>query len=256
MKPLYLDGDQDLYITLAGPALSVRAPLEAERVFPLRRVSRVVVSGNVQWDTDALLACADAGIAISFLHAEDGRPRARWLGRVNDRAGLTQQWMDLLDRPDWSCFYNDWRQAMERQVVLGVIRDLDLDLRMAADTQNLRAVIQQLAQGFADPAESRRAWRFMRGLLSAQVTARLYQLGLVDIAPPAAGSEPDLAGDFTRILAWEFDSLILGWFRRRHEWARRKRRRPELMEQRELIKLYESRSFRTELAACIVFWLR
>jgi len=100
MKPLYLDGAQPLAVTLDGPALRVGQRGCADRRFPLRRVSRVVNSGRVSWDTRALLACADKGITICFL-ARDGGTRARWTGRTTERSGLAQRWNDFLDRPDW-----------------------------------------------------------------------------------------------------------------------------------------------------------
>lgn len=84
MKPLYLHGHQPLAVTLDGPALRVSSEGSADRLFPLQRLSRIVVSGEVDWTTEALLACADQAIPISFL-LRGGGLRARVLGRPRAR---------------------------------------------------------------------------------------------------------------------------------------------------------------------------
>ena len=68
-KPLYLHGHQPLAVALDGPALRVTQAESADRLFPLERLSRVVASGEVAWSTEALLACADHGVPVSFLAA-------------------------------------------------------------------------------------------------------------------------------------------------------------------------------------------
>lgn len=116
MRPLYLHADRPLSVSLDGPALRVSRSGCACQRFPLRRISRVMVSGGVSWSTDALLACADEGISVCFLKA-DGTPRARWIGRATVRSELAQRWQDFLDRPDWPELYTQWRIAMSRRAV-------------------------------------------------------------------------------------------------------------------------------------------
>jgi len=58
LKPLYLHGPPTLEVVLDGPALRVQTESTAPRLFPLRRLSRVIVSGDVMWELPALLACA------------------------------------------------------------------------------------------------------------------------------------------------------------------------------------------------------
>ena len=116
MKPLYLHASEPLTVSLDGPALRISRSGCAVRRFPLRRISRVMVSGNASWSTDALLACADEGIGVCFLKA-DGMPRARWIGRATERNELAQRWQDFLDRPDWPDLYTRWRIALSRRAV-------------------------------------------------------------------------------------------------------------------------------------------
>jgi len=79
MRPLYIEGREGLQIGWESPALQVTVPDLAEQWFPLQRVSRIVVTGKVQWQTEALLACAEQGISVTFLD-ESGDVSARWLG--------------------------------------------------------------------------------------------------------------------------------------------------------------------------------
>jgi CRISPR/Cas system-associated endonuclease Cas1 len=50
-------------------------PEKADQLFPLSRLSRVVCKGIVEWSMSAMLACADAGINLIFLH-KNGELRA------------------------------------------------------------------------------------------------------------------------------------------------------------------------------------
>lgn len=65
-KPLYLMPHAGMRVELDGPALRVSVPEQAERLFPLVRLSRVYVQGGALWSTEALLACADRGISVLF----------------------------------------------------------------------------------------------------------------------------------------------------------------------------------------------
>lgn len=53
---------------LDGPALRLRRPGVADVFAPLPRLSRVVVHGpRVQWRTEALMACAEAGVPVALM---------------------------------------------------------------------------------------------------------------------------------------------------------------------------------------------
>lgn len=245
LKPLYLCGAQPLEVALDGPALCVDSAEQASRLFPLRRISRVIVSGEVRWSTEALLACAEHGITITFLDAE-GAVRARWIGRVTERSGLRQRLDDLFDRPDGHKLYADWRHAMEQQAALAALKALDLDLREAADLSRLRALVNRAAEKLADPMTARRMARLHRGMLTAQVTELLHEAGLLGESDPAPRSVPHLAGDLTRILAWRLEPIRLGWLHRRQRWAARRRQPIKAPHDHQLIRLYQSRAARLD----------
>lgn len=68
-QSLHLDGGtHPLAVLLEGPALRVRRAGMADAYAPLPRLARVCVhSSRVQWRTEALLACLEAGVPVLFL---------------------------------------------------------------------------------------------------------------------------------------------------------------------------------------------
>jgi len=97
MRPLYIDGVTGCRVVLDEPTLRVIMPEQADQLFPLSRLSRVVCKSIVEWSMSAMLACADAGINLIFLH-KNGELRARWLATGTERQSLTQRLVDLLSR--------------------------------------------------------------------------------------------------------------------------------------------------------------
>src|SRR5690349_18602452 len=68
-QTLHLDGaDNPLAVLAEGPALRIRRSGIADAFAPLGRLARVVVHGvRVQWRTEALVACLNAGVLVIFL---------------------------------------------------------------------------------------------------------------------------------------------------------------------------------------------
>lgn len=74
-KPLYLDTTAANEVALdSGIALRIRAYEKADSFYPLRRLSRVIVTGKVEWTTEALLACLEYGVPVARIFT-DPRPR-------------------------------------------------------------------------------------------------------------------------------------------------------------------------------------
>ncbi len=67
LKPLYLDGRATpLRIERVEDALLVRCETTADALCPIRRLDRVLCSGEVWWRSDALGACGQAGVPVAF----------------------------------------------------------------------------------------------------------------------------------------------------------------------------------------------
>jgi len=115
-KTLYLDGRGRLRVWREGPSLCVFARDKALQRVPLQRISRIVVSGQVEWATPALIACAEAGIGVVFLRG-NGAVRARLQGpcTVHDYTGLAEMLDHVLENPQGSYWVRQWLGACAQQ---------------------------------------------------------------------------------------------------------------------------------------------
>lgn len=125
MRPLYIEGDKPTRVEWDAPALKVCVQGYAEQWFPLSRVSRILVQGQIDFATDALLACAEQGVSVVFF--VDGEIKARCLGVGESRQAVLQRLADLLTHSEGIELYANWYQAMERMVVRSVGRKLGLN---------------------------------------------------------------------------------------------------------------------------------
>ena len=67
MKPLYLESRKGIRVFLDGPALLVRCAGEADRLYPVERLSRVVSHPAVSWEQEALLCLLGKDIPVIFI---------------------------------------------------------------------------------------------------------------------------------------------------------------------------------------------
>ena len=208
MKPLYLQGTEPLTVALDGPALRVSQSGCAIRRFPLRRISRVVASGRVAWTTDALLACADEGIAVCFLTA-GGTPRARWIGRETKRSELAQRWQDFLDRPDWPDLYRTWRIAASRRAVR--ICAWRMGWSPKNDPRSMHLAICEATRAVVGMEELRVIRRRLFGLAHARAIEQLDEVGL----SAQARSEAYLVHDLIRTIQWGLRPELTRWIAHR-----------------------------------------
>jgi hypothetical protein len=244
MKPLYVQG-AETRVERDGPALKIGCPGQAERWFPLRRISQVVSADRVEWATGALLACAEAGITVSFL-GEDGTVLARVLGKPGERTELPQRFADFLLRPDWRELYEQWLTAMERMAVRSVSRRAGAALEPSPPARELRRMFREAALGMDALFACERIGREAHSLLVALATRQLAEAGFgADGGDPR---EPDLATDLASILFWDFQLARMAWLE-----DRLREDRVEAPDRRSIVAFFEARRTRTErLAAGLV----
>ncbi len=217
MKPLYVNGRPGTRIALDGPALKLSLPARADTLYPLGRLSRVVTSGAVDWSTEALLACAERGISVTFLR-RDGAVRGYLFGESDRRETLWQRLRDLLDRPDWQARYADWCANVESQARRALCRRLGLDPQRLPPARLARAVAD-LAQSYAGPTVFAFVERRLRGLLAALVAELLAGRGLGAAQLRVLGERLALVHDLAALLAWDLHLPVLELLQRRHAQA-------------------------------------
>jgi hypothetical protein len=202
MRPLYIDGSPGCRVVLDEPALRVVMPDKADQLFPLSRISRVVCNGVVEWSMSALLACADAGINLLFLH-KNGEVRARWLGRSDERQSLAQRLVDLLARADGLQRYENWYLSMEKLAARSFARRMSIVEWREVSVNELR---QSLSMSLSD--ERRHQVNLLQGLLHSELLIWLPECGFSNDETLLSGNL-DLASDLSRILLWDFYPALL-----------------------------------------------
>ncbi|QTR48561.1 CRISPR-associated endonuclease Cas1 [Candidatus Thiothrix anitrata] len=115
-KPLYLDIAQAKTVSLEAVALRVIAHEQAEHFYPLRRISRVIVTGKVRWETDALLACLEYGIPVAF-RGRDGHLIGHCLNDRSSQVSLETLLTSCADSSEGDRLYQQWRVHEESQWV-------------------------------------------------------------------------------------------------------------------------------------------
>lgn len=217
MKPCYLVGRAGMCVNLDGPALSVMLPHKARQLVPLSRISRIIASGPVEISTEALLACAERGITITFLHA-DGQIRAYLFGDSPRRDGLWQRLRDFFDRPDWEERYSDWERAMDSRLRRMLCKQLHLSL----DGYSLIGIERHLQEYQAEQVGSHQRGFIvgrLHGMTTALVAELLAEVGLGAEQQRALGNRVDLSGNLVRWLLLDLQIPFIKWLQEQPKGA-------------------------------------
>jgi hypothetical protein len=199
--PLYLHAEEPLQVTYREPALCIKAENRSDRIYPLRRIERIQVSGPVEWRTEALLACADKGISIHFINRQ-GETRGRLVGVTHNRQNLAEQLQHLLNQPDWERRYHQWCWAMGLQTQRYVANRLGYKYRDARELTKLpKWCADRLSERVA-AASADKSLQWLHQDLYGLVTQKLHQRGAWRDSILMLNKPVDLAHDLTSILQW------------------------------------------------------
>ena len=203
MRPLYIDGLTGCRVVLDDPALRVILPDKADQLFPLSRVSRVVCKGIVEWSMSAMLACADAGINLIFLH-KNGEVRARWLATNTQRQSLTQRLIDLLSRPDGMQRDENWYLSMQKLAARSFARKQGVNDWREVPVKKLQDLVDvSLAQ------QGQYRAKLLLGILQSELLVMLIESGFSSDDESLISNELNLADDFSRLLLWYFYPALI-----------------------------------------------
>lgn len=207
MRPLYLDAARAQAVALDGPALCVRGAARAAARYPLRRLTRVLVRGAIEWQTRALLECLRRGIPVSFT-ARDGTLLGVCIGATPGTLPLYARIAEFATRCDWAQHYGIWLRAAERRAILAAARHPGLclpDLRPQPARLAIERHIERL--GFADAG--REACAVLESAATTFAARMLHECGL----PPCVLLDEkrgyNLVLDLGRLLAW--DARVLAY---------------------------------------------
>jgi hypothetical protein len=179
LEALHLDAaERPVAVLLDGPALRLRRAGMADVFAPLPRLSRVVVHGpRVQWRTEALLACAEAGVPVALL----GRRGALLAVLVPmtppaQRRDLAAALDAAASLPGFRRRLEDFCRAETRRAVLEALRAEG----RGPDGLDLRpGVMVRLWLGAGtEGAPAQAAWTLLRGLGAAAVAEGLARRGV------------------------------------------------------------------------------
>lgn len=185
---------------LDGPSLELLADRSAGRRFPFCRLSRLVVRGDVEWSHEALVACLDHGITVTFL-SPDGTARGFGLPACDPATRDSQRIEEFLSRSDWSSMYSDYLRAYERREILHTLKLLHFrlaDLR----TEAVREAIEDRFSRWAPLGLCRQLKHALDGMLAGRIAEHL---GRLQVAPSVlADRRPGfhLPRDAVRVLGW------------------------------------------------------
>lgn len=202
MRPLYLNGGGPLEVAVDGPSLVVRLPQQAERRFPFRLLSRVVVRGDVALPAAVLTACLAQGVPVALLTGT-GRPLGFCLPALPRRTAISHLLDLLLSEPEGPDRYKDWLASRERRAILDLPRRLGLPPFRDLRPRSVRASLERHLARHGLGRIPALAVRGLTALLDAEVTERLARDGVEPRHLGRLGDRLDLRRDFLRLLAWE-----------------------------------------------------
>jgi hypothetical protein len=214
MKTLYLDMLKSYAVTLDGPALRVKQDGSADRCYPLSRLARIVDTGVGKWEMEALLACLDAGVTLTFLE-RDGRLRGQCFGAQVRELGLGERIRDLITQPEWESSYQIWRDAAEQTVVLNLLARLPIG-KVSPRARFLRQTMTALALQYARKPLILKLDQMLAGLVIAQVAEQVERLGLARHLSFFNHKGLRLIPDLAQLALWEVELEKLRFLQYHH----------------------------------------
>ncbi len=257
-RPLYVVPLGDTRVALDGPALCVEREERAPQLFPLRGLSRVYSSDRAVWTSEALLACAAAGVAVVFVD-EDGAVVARVLGRPGERDELYGRMVEFLMLPQAAGMYRHWREGLRRRAAWWAGLKLGVPEALRGPGP-CREWINREAFRLAGGAGGERSRQWLRALAFNWMQGHLQDLGFGRDSELGQAGEPQLAKDLAEILMWYLEPARLELLQRRRDAARRAGEAPRPPAHRDLIALFESPAARVavrgrEITGLLHRWL-
>jgi CRISPR/Cas system-associated endonuclease Cas1 len=104
---LVIDAEKTSHVLLDGPALRITMKCQSPRLFPLRRVARIHVIGQVENSFDAMVACAEKQIPVAFF-TKQGKLRCQLYYPIFEN-GVISHWFEHVEFDEEAKrIYSEW----------------------------------------------------------------------------------------------------------------------------------------------------
>lgn len=167
---LILAASQLHTLELDGPALKVVMAHQSHRLFPLRRIARIHIMGELDVGMNALLHCAEQQIPVAFF-TRNGKLRCQLYYPVYEN-GVLAHWLEHIEFDEHARqLYADWLE-MQR---LHIFAKLNIHPQRLQQTQeHIRSILKRhWSQAQRDEAQ---AW--LEGLLISHLSQLIVENGL------------------------------------------------------------------------------
>ncbi|MBC6907360.1 hypothetical protein DWB84_18135 [Saccharophagus sp. K07] len=173
---LVIDSRKTEQIRLDGPALRIRMQQQSSRLFPLRRLSRIHIVGELQQGFDALIYCAEHQIPVAFFTL-NGKLRCQLYFPVLENS-LISHWLEHVEFDQQAQQeYDDWlkHQTLHLLACMGY--------RTGSIERRLQSILNQLHHACKKELGEklyRQAMDWLEGMANAQLSQIITNLGLAN----------------------------------------------------------------------------
>jgi hypothetical protein len=116
---LIIDAQNLEELVIDGPAIRIRLIKKSSRLFPLRRLSRIHISGNLSVGFNALIACAECQIPVTFFTIR-GKFRCQLYYPMIEKTWLAH-WIDIIEYDiDAKTQYEEWLAHQTLHLLAGI----------------------------------------------------------------------------------------------------------------------------------------
>ncbi len=214
-QALTIQGSRTTRVTLEDPALVVRVGDQAERIFPLDRLSQITTEQRVEWSSAALFACAERGIVVTVRDSRGGVV-GRLIGREQQPLGWLQQLHDRFDEPKGEAAYRHWLKQQLHKIQwqlaqrwpLGTERQMHYWIQFGHWNTSFRQQIRRWCGSERVQQQVEAQWHHA---CQSAVLLRLQQEGYGAAWSAVWADRLDLVGDLTQMVLWgSYPPLLAG----------------------------------------------
>ena len=253
MQTIYLEKESGVTLRRDGPALVVALDGEADRLFPLARVGRVVLHKSAEISSRVLIECAEAGVVFCFTDRRQN-PIAWCLRQKESGSNMGSAWCEFISRTDWSDSFYGWKKSQLEKALKQNVASLKIDAEGRASSQ-LMHIIQHWGVRFAGEESASLSLEWLESEIQGVLVQVLKMRGVeeVDIV--------SLAATLTTIVRWRLEAARIQWLRLRFTRARNRYEKTAVVTRGEFLGFLEQRkemlNEATEsLVESLYYWLQ